>query len=312
MRSRKVWIAAFAMGIFILCVGHFTAPYISFHAPLFQPLNTFTHTGASVFVRLASIPLRIVLVAFIISYITSQNKALNFENYKNSLFISVWNIVALFYSIDIYLSSQGKYSNFNTGLLVITALVWAAANYIPKALAAASLFIFSILAYFILIEQSIEGENNAFTIFGLQGVAFIVCAFRSSVWQRLWRFVAIAPALGYVFPLLEKLMLNPAGWLSGQTLGRYAMLWGIDLVPATALVLSLAFIAFQALFFLVVWRPRLGLIYYPIAILFHIATGQVLGFCGSLSPWITSLLLSMAVLLTAEESRTPTESFELR
>ena len=308
--KRKVW-WLLVFGLLCLLIGHGTANILPYDSPHLIFLNSFTHTAPSIWIRLWSVPLRVGFVSFLASSLQNCNA----ETKDNApillpTLLSLWALIALYYSFDIFLT-HALFQFGGIALSLIGVIGWFFSQFNTKLLPAQALASLLILALGIWISQYLNGSNNAFTLFGMQGLALVTAVMWPKYAKRSLYFILITPALGYLFPLAEKLMLNPLGWLSGETLTRYADIYGYELSGWQGLTLSIFLLIFQGLFALALYKPRTLLWLYPIAIVFHLIAGIVLGFSPALNPWIVSLILSFGVLFLVKTVKTPHISFGL-
>jgi hypothetical protein len=88
----------------------------------------------------------------------------------------------------------------------------------------------------------------------------------------------------------------------------YGQIYGYELSNLEALLLSLGLVGFQLSSFFILLHPRIGLIIYPLAILFHLLAGVLLGFSPALNPWITTLLISITLLFQNKSSNFSSKS----
>ena len=284
------------IGATLLVLVHFIAPLLDFNQPPLDALARGSHTGSSILIRIASVPLRIGLVWALLIRLRATNLSVKVESSDLNTVLSIWASLALFYCLDILLNSPLPYLPLlmlMAGAVGLAALLFGLL--IPRMMGLTGVVLSTLLGLAIHGAERLGSANNAFTIFGLQGIALAVAWYKPGWSARNLAFVYMAPAFGYLFPLAEKLLLNPIGWLSGQTLGNYAGLYGYTLSVWASFFISMALLLFQASFLGILWRPALGRWLYPIAILFHLAAGLVLGFGAALNPWIVSLMVAWAV-----------------
>lgn len=294
------WILGIA--VLILAVFHISARMIEFEAPYWAWLDSTPHTPASLWVRVGSIPLRFALVILLARYLYRFRPGYAFTASTQTVLLQLWTVCCGYYVADLVLSTAGIPFFLTALALVLTAILLLLAILAPdKAYLPASLLMAGLTAL-VLNAQQQSGQNNAFTLFGLQGLALIAASIRPIWSQRLLLGIILIPALGYLFPVAEKLMLNPIGWLSGTTFQAFADILGYHLSYPISLAGSWLLLLFQGAFLLVHARPGRAAWLYPVAILFHLTAGLTLGFGAVLNPWIVSLGLSWAALQSRENT----------
>jgi hypothetical protein len=290
--------------IAVLCAGHFVSSYClpSVYNP-FIPTSD-THTPASVLVRICSLPLRICLSLILVQYFSKKRYWLSYSGAETP-FATGWVLLAIYYCLDMTLAYPFFQNGIGYGLLASMAAGWIAMVYVSKLRPMAFAISFAGLCFFVLTAQQQTSSNNAFTLFGLQGLAIglALTIKDESRKARCFDFVVITPALGYIAPVAEKLMLNPVGWLSGQSLIGYGAIYGYTLPQGIAIMGSIGLLLFQLSMALVLIKPKVAFGLYPPAVLFHLVSGMVLGFGTALNPWILSLWGAVALLLATNRAK---------
>lgn len=288
--------------LIILTAFHASAHLLDLNQLGLGGLDSTSHTAASVWVRIGSIPLRLVLLAVLAQYLFRFHPYFHWARATSEALLQAWAACCSYYVADLLLSTA-PLTPALTGLsLLLVAGCLVCALLLPKAAYVAASALLIGLTALVHHAQHISGENNAFTLFGLHGIALILAGIRPTWSQRLLLGIILIPAFGYLFPVAEKLMLNPLGWLDGTTFQAFAAILGYSLSYPISLAGSWLLLLFQASFLLVLIRPQRSAYLYPAAILFHLTAGLTLGFGAVLNPWIVSLALSWAALQSRENT----------
>lgn len=290
------------IAIVILSVFHISARLIEFDAPLWASLDTTSHTPASLWIRIGSVPLRFALVILLARYLYRFRPAFTFTASTQTVLLQLWTVCCGYYVADLVLFTAALPMLQSVLALAFVTICLLVTILVPDKVYLPALLLMAGLTALVLYAQQQSGENNAFTLFGLQGLALIAASIRPIWRQRLLLGIVLIPALGYLFPIAEKLMLNPIGWLSGTTFQAFADILGYHLSYPISLAGSWLLLLFQSAFLLVLTRPDRATWLYPVAILFHLTAGLTLGFGAVLNPWIISLGLSWTALQWRENT----------
>lgn len=281
------------LGLLLWLAGLLLAERLPASLPIIGRLAIGGHTEASIWLRLLSIPLRaaiawqlgLALWRYVKAGNCLQANAIEVRHLQTG-----WLTVSLFYISDLYLFALGYPLWAVAVALLLISAAWAAALLTGRGRTVTMLVLFGVLSWGIWQAQAAGKENNAFTTFGLQGLVLILGIPRGQLSNGTLQACYLIPALGYIFPFFEKILLNPVGWLSGQTMAAYAEIY-TGQIPSTALcvALSLGLLGFQGSFLGILFKPALLPWLYGAAICFHVVAGVILGFPGILNPWITAL-----------------------
>lgn len=295
---------AWALGVsaFVLAGFHLTANHLDFPALGFEWLDSTPHTAASIWIRIGSLPLRLVVLVGLARYLARFQPAGSFPSHLPVRLLQIWTTLCGYYVADLLIHTVAVSDPICAMALVLTAAFVGGAILYPTFVYIPASGLFLLLTFLVHDAQRQSGENNAFTLFGIQGLALIT-AVLSPAWSArlLWGLILI-PAFGYIFPLSEKLMLNPLGWAGGTTFQRFAALLGYSLPYFLCLLGSWLLLLFQASFLIVLRVPSWVTVLYPAAVLFHLIAGLALGFGASLNPWIPALLLSWSAFQAVENT----------
>lgn len=290
------------IAVVILAVFHVSARLFEFDAPQWSWLDGTAHTSASVWVRIGSIPLRLALLVFLSGYLYQFRPGYAFTASTHTVLLQLWTICCGYYVADLVLFTAALPMLQSVLALAFVTICLLVTILVPDKVYLPALLLIAGLTALVLYAQQQSGENNAFTLFGLQGLAFIAACIRPAWTQRLVLGFVLIPSFGYLFPVAEKLMLNPIGWLSGTTFQAFADILGYPLSYPTSLLGSWLLLIFQSAFLLVLTRPERAFWLYPVAIIFHLTAGLTLGFGAVLNPWIVSLGLSWTALQCRENT----------
>lgn len=296
------WRWALGLSLLVLVGFHLSASQIDFTAASWAWLDRTSHTPTSIWIRIGSLPLRLTLLGVLAVSLYRFRPAYAFPVSLPGVLLQIWTASCGYYIADLLLSTAAVSHFLTVTALCLTAACMLLALLLPdKGYLPASALMAALIAL-VHVAQQQSGENNAFTLFGLQGLALIAATRRPALAPRLLLGVILIPAFGYLFPVAEKLMLNPLGWLGGSTFQAFAGILGYPLSYPVSLVGSWLLLLFQASFLLVLARPERASYLYPAAILFHLSAGLILGFGTVLNPWILSLCLSWAALRAGENT----------
>lgn len=293
-RQKWIWLSA-SLGV--LLIGHVLVLVLPAQSLGWLAALSSTRTPPSILVRLFSIPVRIIGCAWLLIYLHKQTTPLLVTGSLWHQISMLWSLLCIYYIVDLLLHTlhtPALFTLFTTGGLL---LVFCWGVYSPARTGTAVWVGLAALSISIWAAALKDGDNNAFTLFGLQGIALAVGSIKPSFKDRLGWFLVFCPALGYLFAVSEKLLLNPAGWLSGISLHRYSEVMQHPIPHWASLLASIGLIAFQLSMGKALHKPAWIVPLYVVAIAFHLVSGLWLGFSSALHPWISSLLFAIALHL---------------
>ncbi len=299
---RILWL----LGLLLWLAGLLLAEQLPASIPIIGSMAIGGHTEASIWLRLFSIPLR-AAIAWQLGLALWQGVKSKINIQPNTIEVrylqAAWQTVSLFYISDLYLFDLHHPQWTVAVTLTLLSAAWAAALLTGRGRTVMMFVLFCALTWGIWQAQASGTENNAFTTFGLQGLALMLGARRGQPSPGTLQACYLIPALGYIFPFFEKVLLNPLGWLSGQTMAAYAEIYtGQVHGTATGIALSLVLLGFQGSFLGILFKPALLPWLYAAAIVFHVVAGVILGFPGILNPWITALGIGWVAFLLNKPS----------
>lgn len=300
------------LGLLVWLAGILWANRLPVSIPVWGNMALGGHTASSIWLRLLSIPLRIAIVWQLGLAIWGRHNGSSTRivaTQEVQPLMAAWATCGLFYASDIYLFSLAYPLWIAAPVLLVLSTVWATTFLHIRVSALATGLMFGALAFGIWQSQAQSTENHAFTTFGLQGLALIMGMRGKQACLRSLKACYLIPTLGYIFPFFEKMLLNPWGWLSGQTLGAYAQIYtGQTPGQALCIVLSWLLLAFQGSFIGLLFKPSQLPWLFGVAMGFHIMAGVILGFPGILSPWVSALGIGWVAFVNSRNGHTPAQT----